>query len=102
MNKSYEPDFAYEDYGRMIDYLLAAPDVKKAFLTKGSRKWTEKVSDEFLRDGLSHLTDRQFEIIEKLLFEDRCVKDVCISMSLTLSDFRSEIQTMRKILIRYI
>lgn len=45
---------------------------------------------------------RPFEIIKKLLFEDRCVKDVCTSMNLTLFDVRSEIQTMRKILIRYI
>ena len=48
MNNEY--DQAYEDYGRMIDHLLSASDVKKAFLTKGSRRWTGKVSDEFLRE----------------------------------------------------
>ena len=67
MNNEY--DQAYEDYGRMIDNLLAASDVKKAFLTKGSRRWTGKVSDEFLREGSSHLTDRQLRIIEMILFE---------------------------------
>lgn len=100
MNNEY--DQAYEDYGRMIDHLLAASDVKKAFLTKGSRGWTGKVSDEFLREGLSHLTDRQLRIIEMILFENRCVEDVCRSMDLMMSDFRSELQEMRRTLIRYI
>ena len=40
MNNEY--DQAYEDYGRMIDNLLAASDVKKAFRKKSGKREGER------------------------------------------------------------
>lgn len=91
-----------EDYGRMIDLILSADGVKRAFFYKGSRAWIESIDDEFMRAGLEALSNMQLHIIEALLFRNISINDVSKELNAVPEEIMDEIRAIRRILLKYI
>ncbi len=100
MTTAYETEYFTNDLGELIDLLLNTSEVRKAFMTRGSKVWVDKVSDDFLRAGLKELTARQIFIIENLLLRDKSIIDVCFGLGISYETFQKELQDMRKTLGR--
>lgn len=48
MTTAYEKEYFAHDMDELIDLLLRAEGLRKAFLTRGSKVWIDRVDDDFL------------------------------------------------------
>lgn len=90
------------DFGEFIDMILNSGKVQKAFITKGHRRWIEKVDDTFLRNALNHLTNKQISLIEKIMFEDKSLLDCANEECKPAKEIYREIMVIKHVLISYI
>lgn len=102
MLNEYDDTKMLDDMGVLIDSLLNTSDVKRAFISRGSKCWINKVSDEFLREGLKHLSARQIYIIESLLLRDKNILDICFNLGISYESFWRELKDMRSTLIVFL
>jgi len=90
-----------DDFASVIDQNIFSPGVCEAYRKGEKHEWILKVDNEFLKDGLKHLNRRQVAIIEALLFEGKCLEDICIKYCLSHEDALQEISTMKITLVKY-
>ena len=102
MKKDIVDTIIEEDFGRMIDLLLNAEDVRKAYQQEDGHTWIDCIGDEFLQEGLWHLDGQMLSIIESLVFEDMTIYEVSQHLGIDTDSVYEKIQESRRILLRYI
>ena len=91
-----------DDFANMIDRNIYLPGVHDTYRNGKKHEWIIKVDNEFLRDGLKNLTEKQISIIEALLFEGKSIEDICIRYCLNHDEAIQEISAMKIKLVRYL
>ena len=91
----------FNDNGELIDMIIGAPDVKRAFFAKGSPEWISRVDDEAVRAGLAHLSKEEISIIEDLLFRGESYGSLCMKRGMEFGKLKNEIRKIKSIFRRY-
>lgn len=91
-----------DDFASVIDQGIFTNGVCEAYQNDEKHEWIIKVGDEFLRDGLKHLNERQIGILESLFFERKCLQDICNKYCLSHEELLKEIGTMKITLVKYL
>lgn len=102
MKKDIADTIIEEDFGRMIDLLLNAEDVRKAYQQGDGHTWIGCIGDGFLQEGLRHLDRQMLYIIESLVFEDMTLYEVSQHLDMDVDSVYEKIQDSRRILLRYV
>lgn len=90
-----------DDFANLIDQNLSLPGVRETYKNGEKHDWILKVNDEFIRDGLKHLNDKQIAIIEALFFEGKCLEDICNKYCLSHEELLEEIRQMEIKVVKY-
>ena len=90
-----------DDMSKIIDTLLSVDGLKGTYQKKHDRSWIRKFDDD-METGLLKLSDVQLRIIEKFIFEDKCIANLKDELGLSHKDIKIKIRNAKEILIRYI
>lgn len=90
-----------DDFANVIDQCISSPRVCEAYCSGEKNEWIIKIDDEFIRDGIKHLNEMQISIIEALLFEGKCIQDICNKYCLTHNEVFEQIRSMKITIAKY-
>ena len=102
MRNNYRDDGIvwFDDHiSEMADLLLIVQGNRFFYLKRRDHSWIQRIGDDGMRSVLERMSETQLRIIEELLFEDKTVTDICREMNLTITEIRTEVRQMRKLLL---
>ena len=82
----------------MADMLLNVQGISFYYLKKCDHSWIYRIGDYDMKNALLQMTELQIRIIEALVFDNKTVTDICRELDLTMTEIRSELRAMRKLL----
>ena len=91
-----------DDFANVIDQILSSKGIYEAYRNGERHDWISKVEEEWLKDGLNHLNEKQIGIIEDMFFNGKSFQDICNKNCLSHDGFQKEFTEIKKKLVDYL